>query len=71
MRRLAPLLTALVLAACGGASTGGGATGASEQAATGLPAVQVVDLGSQGGRTDLATLRADGKPLLVWFWAPY
>jgi hypothetical protein len=33
-----------------------------------LPATKVVDLA--GGEASLATL-ATGKPLLVWFWAPW
>lgn len=67
MRVLLPVIAALVLAGCGG-SSGGGASG---ERPAGLPAVDVLELNSGSGRTDLATLRPAGKPLLVWFWAPY
>lgn len=38
------------------------------EAVTDLPVTQVVDLA--GGEVSLAAL-ATGKPLLVWFWAPW
>ena len=58
------------VAASAAVPTTTGAATAGATVASALPKVDVVDLAS-GATVRLSELPTDGKPMLLWMWAPY